>query len=78
MVVEQEYCYIRTSRLTIISVRVMLLTYPAQRVTRWHGVAVWKWDVNEEVCGICRLAFDACCPDCTVPGDNCSPGEDLV
>lgn len=42
---------------------------------RWHGVAVWKWDVNEDVCGICRLAFDACCPDCTVPGDNCSPGE---
>ncbi|CAN0467842.1 unnamed protein product, partial [Ectocarpus sp. 8 AP-2014] len=40
---------------------------------RWHGVAVWKWDVNEDVCGICRLAFDACCPDCTVPGDNCSP-----
>lgn len=45
------------------------------RVYRWHGVAVWKWDVNEDVCGICRLAFDACCPDCTVPGDNCSPGE---
>lgn len=42
---------------------------------RWHGVAVWKWDVNEDVCGICRLAFDACCPDCTVPGDNCSPGR---
>lgn len=42
---------------------------------RWHGVAVWKWDVNEDVCGICRLAFDACCPDCTVPGDSCSPGE---
>eukprot|EP00752_Nemacystus_decipiens_P018468 g16558.t1 len=42
-------------------------------VKRWHGVAVWKWDVNEDVCGICRLAFDACCPDCTVPGDNCSP-----
>lgn len=44
-------------------------------VPRWHGVAVWKWDVNEDVCGICRLAFDACCPDCTVPGDNCSPGK---
>lgn len=42
---------------------------------RWHGVAVWKWDVNDDVCGICRLAFDACCPDCTVPGDSCSPGE---
>lgn len=44
-------------------------------MVRWHGVAVWKWDVNEDVCGICRLAFDACCPDCTVPGDNCSPGK---
>lgn len=47
-------------------------------MVRWHGVAVWKWDVNEDVCGICRLAFDACCPDCTVPGDNCSPGKCVV
>ncbi|CAM9518597.1 unnamed protein product, partial [Choristocarpus tenellus] len=45
---------------------------------RWHGVAVWKWDVNDDVCGICRLAFDACCPDCTVPGDSCSPGMVLL
>jgi anaphase-promoting complex subunit 11 len=34
-------------------------------------VAVWKWDVEDDVCGICRMAYDACCPDCTVPGDNC-------
>lgn len=47
-------------------------------VCRWHGVAIWKWDVNDDVCGICRLAFDACCPDCTVPGDNCSPGDNTV
>ncbi len=20
----------------------------------WHGVAVWKWEVNDECCGICR------------------------
>ncbi|KAG5191878.1 anaphase promoting complex subunit 11 [Tribonema minus] len=43
------------------------------KLKRWHGVAVWKWDVEDDVCGICRMAYDACCPDCTMPGDNCPP-----
>ena len=45
----------------------------AMKVTikRWHGVAHWEWDVNDDCCGICRNAFDACCPDCTTPGDDC-------
>lgn len=26
----------------------------------WIGVAVWKWIANDENCGICRMAFEAC------------------
>lgn len=40
---------------------------------RWHGVATWRWDVNDERCGICYTAFEACCPDCHIPGDDCPP-----
>ncbi|CAM9760903.1 unnamed protein product, partial [Chrysoparadoxa australica] len=40
---------------------------------RWHAVGVWQWNVNDEVCGICRMAFDACCPECKMPGDSCPP-----
>uniref|UniRef100_K3X273 Anaphase-promoting complex subunit 11 n=1 Tax=Globisporangium ultimum (strain ATCC 200006 / CBS 805.95 / DAOM BR144) TaxID=431595 RepID=K3X273_GLOUD len=42
-------------------------------IKRWHGVATWQWGVDEECCGICRYAFEACCPDCTLPGDGCPP-----
>lgn len=31
-------------------------------------------DEDEDVCGICRVAFDGCCPDCKVPGDACPLG----
>mmetsp|Transcript_19761 Transcript_19761/g.44805 ORF Transcript_19761/g.44805 Transcript_19761/m.44805 type:complete len:84 (-) Transcript_19761:211-462(-) len=43
------------------------------KIKRWHGVAAWKWDVNDDCCGICRFAFEACCPDCKIPGDDCPP-----
>ncbi|KAH9739996.1 Anaphase-promoting complex subunit 11 [Citrus sinensis] len=38
--------------------------------TRWHAVASWTWDAHDETCGICRMAFDGCCPDCKLPGDD--------
>jgi anaphase-promoting complex subunit 11 len=38
------------------------------KIKRWHGVGVWKWDVDEEVCGICRMPFEACCPGVKYPG----------
>lgn len=44
-------------------------------IKRWHGVATWHWGVDEECCGICRYTFEACCPDCTLPGDGCPPGR---
>ncbi|XP_042496727.1 anaphase-promoting complex subunit 11 [Macadamia integrifolia] len=42
------------------------------RRRRWlHAVASWTWDAQDETCGICRMAFDGCCPDCKLPGDDC-------
>lgn len=43
---------------------------------RWIGVATWRWVANDENCGICRMAFDGCCPDCKIPGDDCPLGKD--
>ncbi|BEI82599.1 hypothetical protein CcaverHIS002_0304670 [Cutaneotrichosporon cavernicola] len=28
-------------------------------------------DDEDEECGICRLAFESCCPSCKMPGDDC-------
>ena len=28
-------------------------------------------DGEEDVCGICRVAYEACCPACKTPGDDC-------
>lgn len=44
---------------------------------RWIGVATWRWVANDENCGICRMAFDGCCPDCKIPGDDCPLGKYL-
>lgn len=34
-------------------------------------VAAWTWNAGDDACGICRNAFDACCPECSTPGDGC-------
>ena len=47
------------------------------RIKSWMAVAVWKWIANDTDCGICRLPFDGCCPDCRVPGDDCPLGKDV-
>jgi len=41
---------------------------------RLTAVAVWRWVANDDSCGICRMQFDACCPDCKLPGDDCPLG----
>ena len=28
-------------------------------------------DEEDDVCGICRVGYDGCCPDCKTPGDGC-------
>lgn len=52
-------------------------------VKHWHAIAQWRWntgnhDANDDdedgegdVCGICRVPFEACCPTCKMPGDDC-------
>ena len=42
---------------------------------RWTAVATWRWVANDDNCGICRMPFDGCCPDCKLPGDDCPLGE---
>ena len=44
-------------------------------MTGWTGVAQWKWIANDDNCGICRNAFDGCCTDCKMPGDDCPLGN---
>lgn len=44
------------------------------KIKKWHTVAEWKWDVNDDSCGICRMPFDSYCVDCKLPGDDCPLG----
>ena len=44
-------------------------------IKSWTAVAVWRWITNDVDCGICRLPFDGCCPDCKIPGDDCPLGN---
>ena len=35
-------------------------------------------DADDDVCGICRVAYDGCCPDCKTPGDGCPLSKSSV
>lgn len=45
------------------------------QIRQWHGVATWHWNTqlvhSDELCGICRVAFDGTCPNCKYPGNLC-------
>lgn len=41
------------------------------KIKSWTAVATWRWVANDDHCGICRMPFDSCCPDCKLPGDDC-------
>lgn len=50
------------------------------------GVGVWRWNLRggseveeeeEDVCGICRVVYDGCCPDCKIPGETCPLSESV-
>lgn len=41
-------------------------------IEKWSGVAAWKWEAAEDdICGMCRSAFEGTCPECALPGDEC-------
>jgi hypothetical protein len=53
-------------------------------IKRWNAVAQWQWDTGSaaadgdedgDVCGICRIPYEGCCPVCKVPGDDCPLSE---
>ena len=50
-----------------------LQTMVKVNVRRWHGVAAWKWGIEDNCCGICRMPYEACCPGVKYPGDDCAP-----
>ncbi|ODV62039.1 anaphase promoting complex subunit 11, partial [Ascoidea rubescens DSM 1968] len=41
------------------------------KIKNWHAISYWHWTVDDELCGICRAAFDSTCPVCKYPGDEC-------
>ncbi|KAF9650666.1 anaphase-promoting complex subunit Apc11 [Thelephora ganbajun] len=51
------------------------------KIKSWHAIAQWRWDTGNadhdegdgegDVCGICRVPYEGCCPTCKVPGDDC-------
>ena len=41
------------------------------RIKRYHAVARWSWNVNDEVCGICQAAFEGTSPNVKYPGEDC-------
>ena len=56
-------------------------------IDSYRPIAYWAWnlqnahgndsanassaDAEDDVCGICRVAFDGCCSECKIPGDDC-------
>ena len=44
------------------------------KIKKWYSVASWHWQTNDENCGICRYSFEACCSNCSIPGDDCPIG----
>lgn len=41
------------------------------RLKRFHAVASWTWNANDDVCGICQSAFEGTAPNVKYPGDEC-------
>lgn len=41
------------------------------RIQRFHAVAKWTWNANDDVCGICQSAFEGVAPGVKYPGDEC-------
>lgn len=43
-------------------------------IKSWNMAAEWSWNIlreGEDSCSICHSKYDACCPTCKMPGDDC-------
>jgi anaphase-promoting complex subunit 11 len=40
-------------------------------IKRFHAVAQWSWNANDDVCGICQTAFEGTAPGVKFPGEDC-------
>lgn len=69
-----DVCIIRTFLSTAKRSHVDRRTRDTFLSSGWTGVATWRWIANDDNCGICRMPFDASCPDCKIPGDDCPLG----
>ena len=58
-------------------------------VKDWHAIAQWRWDTGTntdsheaddegDVCGICRVPYEGCCPSCKMPGDDCPLSKSIL
>ena len=63
-------------------VRVASPTAMKVHIKHWSTVAQWRWntgvadqDDEGDVCGICRVPYEGCCPSCKMPGDDCLLSE---
>jgi hypothetical protein len=52
------------------------------RIKHWSAVAQWRWNTGNvdqddegDVCGICRVPYEGCCPSCKMPGEDCPLSE---
>ena len=46
-----------------------------ERVAPDEGLEEGDEEEEEDVCGICRVAFEGTCPNCKIPGDDCPLSE---
>jgi hypothetical protein len=67
-------CCLDIVTLNIVILNVYVHNFDFVHLPGWTGVATWRWVANDDNCGICRMAFDGCCPDCKLPGDDCPLG----
>ena len=73
----------RPSRVVPPSIRPLTRPHDASMkvtIKKWHAIAQWRWDTGHndpdddgegDVCGICRVPFEGCCPTCKMPGEDC-------
>ena len=79
-----RFCF--PSRRRILSLLWTLVVMKV-KIKKWHAIAQWRWDTGNndpeddgegDVCGICRVPFEGCCPTCKMPGDDCPLSESPI